>query len=31
MLSEHEMHEGEMRDCQLVEWVRANQATAAIK
>ena len=30
ILPGHEMHEGEMRDCQLVEWVRADQAATAI-
>lgn len=31
ILPGHEMHEGEMRDCQLVEWVRAGRAVPAIK
>lgn len=28
ILPRHEMHEGEMRDCQLVEWVKADKAPA---
>ena len=28
ILPRHEMHEGEMRDCQLVEWVKADQTAA---